>query len=675
MVTLNQPKMKRYTTSFDIAVLCRELNVKLKDYYVNNIYQTDPYTLLITLNKPGAQPLQLITESGKRIHITTRMVERPKAPSNFCSALRKHLVNGRILKIEQDNFERVVRISIAQREETFQLIIELFSKGNILLTNNEGKILQALTYKRMKDRKILRGEKYQLPPSSGLDPRSITFQQLSRLKESKDEVVKALTRLIAIGGFYAEEILLSAEIDKTLPSQKLTEDQLKKLHQAIRELKEKLDNPRPRIIYDESGSPIDFTPFPLKIYSKNPVKAFPSINETLDEYFTKIAFETGVEELKQKYEAQIAEQQRILNEQTSKLNELEEKISRNQKIGELIYKNISNLQTLTDNIKNKKQSGQNWQQIQIELEKEKKAGKYPQTIFESLNPTNQTLSVKIEGLYFELELKKSIYENASKYYDEAKQMREKLTALKKAIEETNQKINSIRRDETSAISKIEEPAIIRETAWYEKYNFFLSSDGFIVVGGKDASSNEALIKRYTDPDDIVVHTDVTGAPFVIIKTQGKIPSKITLFEAAQFAACHSRAWREQFGSIDVYWVKPNQVTKAAPTGQFLSKGAFMVYGHRNYIRNVPLRLGIGLKTDERTGFIAGPLSALKENVKYRFEIGPGDEKARDLALKIKYMLMGAAPKEIKDKVRKIPIEKLISLIPYGKGKIVSSNIS
>ena len=127
--------------------------------------------------------------------------------------------------------------------------------------------------------------------------------------------------------------------------------------------------------------------------------------------------------------------------------------------------------------------------------------------------------------------------------------------------------------------------------WYEKFRWFTSSDGFLVVAGKDTVSNEVLIKKYTTQEDVVFHAEITGSPFVVIKSEGKPVSEQALREAGEFAASFSRAWRENAGTADVYWVKVDQLSKSGPSGESVPHGAFFVVGKRNWTRNTPLRVG------------------------------------------------------------------------------------
>ncbi|MEM3736476.1 MAG: ribosome rescue protein RqcH [Candidatus Bathyarchaeia archaeon] len=657
--------MKESLTAFDIVVLSRELDSELSGYYIDNIYQVNPSTLVLKLNKPGDTTKQLVLRSGRCAYTTKYELEKPKTPSVFCSALRKYLTNSKIQNIGQHDFERLIYITASKPNQTYRLIVELFSKGNIILLGSEDEILHALSYRKQKDRVILRRERFIYPNPSGLDPRSLQLKDLARIREIKGSVIRALTRLLAIGGLYAEEFVLSAGIDKNAECDRLTDAELNRLYEAISKTVEKLDHPEPCIVFNEAGETLDVTPFPLQFYSALSVKRFTSLNEALDEYFTRLAFEGEVRRRVSDYEVKIAEQQRILMEQTSKLTELKGEAEICRRIGEYIHSQSYELQNLIDWVNRQRQTGKSWSQIEEEAKKDE----HISSALISIDQAKKSLKVKSEAGDFHLELDKSIYENASAYYQRSKQLQEKIKSVEAAIGETKRRIEGIRAEVPKELETLERPQQLPEKKWYEKYRFFTSSEGFLVVCGRDASSNEALIRRYVEEGDLVLHADLPGSPFAVIKTGGRAPSEVTIAEAAQFTVSYSRAWREGLGSADAYWVKASQVSKKAPSGEYLSKGAFMIYGPRNYLHGLPLMLAIGVKVDGKPEIVSGPLTAVRAITQSYIGIMPGDLSAKELASHIRAKLVSKLPRELGIKVAKLPLESFIALIPFGKAQL------
>jgi hypothetical protein len=190
------------------------------------------------------------------------------------------------------------------------------------------------------------------------------------------------------------------------------------------------------------------------------------------------------------------------------------------------------------------------------------------------------------------------------------------------------------------------------------------------LGGRDATTNEILVKKHTEPSDIVFHADIVGAPFVVIKTEGKTPSEQIMQEAAQLASSYSRAWREMLHAIDVYWVHPEQLSKSPPPGQYLKKGAFIIRGKKNYVRNAPLRVAIGiLMKENHAAVIGGPPEAIKKQTNLCVEVVPGQQTSSTLAKHMRKLLAEKAPTEWWKQILETSLEEFQSFIPSGKGEI------
>jgi len=668
--------LKKTLTSFDVAVVVLELKEQLEGAHIQNIYQIQGKTLILKLHQPNQPPLTLLTELGKRLHLTSYLLKKPQKPPSFCMALRKHLRNGIIAEISQYEFERVVIIRVRTKGGEFKLFLELFSDGNLILVDAEGVIQQAFTFKKMRDRNILRGERFQQAPSSGKNPLRIKLSDLLELKKFKGlEVVRALTKFLSIGGLYAEEILLRAEVDKNTMSEELEDDDLKKMFAALTEIISHLETRKfePCIIVDERGEWVDVVPIRFRRHEGFRCKKFEKFNEALDEYYAKAFVERGVTVVAEKVEQEIARQQRMLRKQQEALEEARREAERVRKVGDKIYAHFHQLQAFLQRIMDEKRSGKTWQEIVSKIEEEKRKGKAPSVYFESLDTKKLILNLSIDGLAFSLKIRNSVQENAATYYNRAKKAERKVKGAEKAIEETLSRIEKLRQEKKVAVEKGGKPIEKRrKKAWYEKFRWFYTSENLLVVGGKDAVTNEILIKKHMDPHDLVFHADIIGAPFVLIKTEGKTPSQQSIREAAQLAASHSKAWKAKFSAIDVYWVRPDQISKTPPSGQYLKKGAFIIRGKKNYVRKTPLRLAIGVDVTATTPtVIGGPTEAVKSRTNIYVEIAPGDLSSSKLANKIRQILKQKGSKSLQEKVSKISIEEIQEFIPFGKGRISS----
>lgn len=227
-----------------------------------------------------------------------------------------------------------------------------------------------------------------------------------------------------------------------------------------------------------------------------------------------------------------------------------------------------------------------------------------------------------------LDVTKSVEENAQHYFEQAKRARRKAKGAEKAIIAYKE----------PRMREVPAPRVrtVRKREWYEKYRWCRSSDGLLMIAGRDATTNEILIKKHTQEGDIVFHTDMAGSPFVVVKADGEVPDR-TIDEAAQFCASFSRAWKNGLSALEVFRVAPDQVTKEAQSGEYLPKGAFMIRGKTTYRRS-PLRVAIGIDPDGRV--VAGPPSAVAQQCEQSVELLQGNAKSSDVAKEVRRRIGG-----------------------------------
>lgn len=680
---------KKGFSSVDIAIIVRELEDIIANSRINKIYQYDKSTIVLKIHKKDNPQIRLVMEAGKRIHLTSYILTPPKNPPGFCMALRKHLSGAWIDKIEQFAFERIVLLYLRKKVGNWKLVLELFGEGNIILTDGKDKILQAMIFKKMRDRNILRNEIYQFPPSTSKNPFTIKKEEIKQglNEKGKIEIVRALARLLGVGGVYSEEILSRANIEKTKLCENLTNSDFQAIFDSMQDVLSSIKNLKtnPSLIMDENNKIIDVIPIKLKRYEKYKFKPLKNFNEAVDKFYLrdtaqKKATSGGKTD---KLSKKLQQLERIIDEQKKVLEEQKKNITQNKTFGDTIYTHSNELQILLKIFSINNRAGKNWTTLFKEVMNAKMEGKTPANLVETFDSRNLLANMNIKGIQFTLNLRKNIFENAAKYYDLSKKAKQKsdgaFAALKislKRHEDLKQKLKliiDIDEEKPEQILSELEKTKIKSKKWYEKFRWFRTSDNFLVVAGKDSVSNEVLIKKYTDPQDPVFHADITGAPFVVIKVKEKIASEKSLSEASEFAAALSRAWREGAGTADVYWIKPDQLSKSGPSGEYVPRGAFVVHGKRNWVRNVPLKLAIGLiNSDPDLTFIGGPVSSIKTLTKYYVILIPGDVKGKEILKITMQSLIVKLPKNLKEKILKTSFEQIREFIPYNKGRITNN---
>ena len=241
-----------------------------------------------------------------------------------------------------------------------------------------------------------------------------------------------------------------------------------------------------------------------------------------------------------------------------------------------------------------------------------------------------------------INIRKSIYENINELYEKIRELKNKKKRIEELIKENEEKLKNI-EEEIKIEKKKEEKK--RNKKWYEKFRWMFTSNNFLLICGLDANTNEILIKKYLEKDDLVFHADIVGSPFGILKN-GQNAKENDIYESAKFVGSFSRAWKNKLSSIDVYYVYPDQVSKKAPSGMYIKKGSFMIYGKKNYLK-VKLEIALGFKD-------YNIYPGVPENIVNKFEnyviLIPGNRRPLDIA------------REISEKF-KIDINEIVRYIP------------
>ena len=89
----------------------------------------------------------------------------------------------------------------------------------------------------------------------------------------------------------------------------------------------------------------------------------------------------------------------------------------------------------------------------------------------------------------------------------------------------------------------------------------------------------------------------------------------SILEVSQATVSFSRSWKDSLSSSDAYWVLSSQLKKGAPTGQFLPKGSFVIEGKRNFVKNLEIKLAIGLSfIGDKPLLLIGPYNTVKKKI-------------------------------------------------------------
>ena len=468
-----------------------------------------------------------------------------------------------------------------------KLIIEIFANGNLILVNKTDNKIIRATEMRSWASRKIR-PKYEYDyPPSPINPFKINAEDI-RFYLGQKEVVKILASDFGFGGEFAEKICEKIGIDKNSKDKKDAD----KIYRFLRKIE----------------------------------KDFPElddINENLQKEFDKHLKEVELfaSDIKDKLGA-------IKKSQEKKLEEFVKMENTYRIYAESIYDSYATFDNKLTRLRELLEQKMPQEEIEERLEVK---------FFPEKN------EVLIKGV--PIDYKKSLEENANDYYNLAKKMKSKIEGLEEAKKDIDKK--KLKEEKKQKEKKIEK----KSKQWYDQFRWFKSSDGFLVVSGKDAKTNEKLIRKYMKDNDLVFHTDITGSPFTLVKNPEKkeIP-ETTIREAAEFCGSYSKAWKIGISLVDVYYISPDQVKKEGG----LPTGSFMIYGKREWIRQIPTRIAVGDRDGE---VIYGSPSLVKKVCGSFVEIIPGEKSVKEIHEKIKVKVG-------------VSLDKLQRIVPYGKGEAV-----
>lgn len=653
--------MNQQLSALDIYTIVYELQ-DLIGGYIDKIYQISSEEILVRVNNRTTKQKEILyAHSNGLFFRTDKSFETPMKPSTFAMTLRKHINNGRIIEIQQHEFDRIIKI-IIQKKEQYILLFELIPNGNMILLNQEQRIIIPLKHQHWSHRTIRINTTYQPPPSQ-VNPFTITKEEFdSIVKDSDADLVRTLAVKVSLGGRYAEELCNQVEIPKETPTRNLSDAQQKKIYDQLQQFlapfKEHDFSPT-LIIHSENKKEI--IPLPFTMYKEKDKKPVNSFSEGLEE-ITDITIKQIDEP--SPYEKKKEKLFRQKKQQEKAIHEFDEEIKKKKHQGNVIYLHYNTIEQLTSEIqKNRKLLTKEELSALVNNTKMVKDFSYDSPFLTLELPDEHQQPTLIQ-----IDYRKNTAENAKRLYEKSKKMMQKKQGAITALNQTKQKINALEKQQEKQVNQEKKQnqhkQSLQKQFWFEQYRWCIASNGNIMLGGKDAKTNDQLIKKQLENGDRYAHADIHGAPSCIVKNKdiggNSIPiTEETLKELCTFSACYSKAWK-QFVEAQAYWVLPEQVSKTPQSGEFVPRGGFIIRGKRNYC-TCALQLGVGCITiDGVKKIMGGPSSAIKKWCNPYVIIEPGTKKSSTIAKEIAELL-DSSPTEIQQ------------VLPPGEIHIISTS--
>ncbi|CAN1806302.1 Ribosome quality control complex subunit NEMF [Linum perenne] len=344
-----------------------------------------------------------------------------------------------------------------------------------------------------------------------------------------------------------------------------------------------------RKMYDE------FCPILLNQFKTREHVKFDTFDAALDEFYSKI-------------ESQRSEQQQKAKEE-SRVLKLRKEVDQFVKMAELIEYNLEDVDAAILAVRVALAKGMSWEDLARMVKEERKSGNPVAALIDQLHLERNCMTLLLSNNLdemdddektlpadkVEVDIALSAHANARRWYEMKKKQESKQEKTVKAHEKAFKAAERKTRMQLSQEKAVATISHMRKVHWFEKFNWFISSENYLIISGRDAQQNEMIVKRYMSKADLYIHADLHGASSTVIKNhrpEQAVPP-LTINQAGCFTVCHSQAWDSKIVT-SAWWVYPHQVSKTAPTGEYLTVGSFMIRGKKNFLPPHPLIMGFGL---------------------------------------------------------------------------------
>ncbi len=335
------------------------------------------------------------------------------------------------------------------------------------------------------------------------------------------------------------------------------------------------------------------------------MKEFETFDTACDEFFSLVESQRRVAAHDAQVKAVMSKVDKVKRDNERRLEELQHAEQLNLTKAQLIQDNLADVDAVIAVINSMLAQGMDWAQLRALVKTEQRTGNPVANLIRHLRMDQNCVIVLLSNhdeadvskpmVEVEIDLSLNARKNAQDYFD---QRRKAVQKHEKTGAAAIKAIKGAERKAAAEIVKVKEVSAVkveRQPLWFEKFCWFITSENFLVLSGHDAQQNEILVKRYLRKGDLYVHADAHGAASTIIKANdpGTPIPPLSIAEAGAMTVFRSSAWSSKMVT-SAYWVNPDQVSKSAPSGEYLSKGGFMIRGRKNFLPANQLIAGFGI---------------------------------------------------------------------------------
>ena len=653
--------MKDKLSNIDVFYIVRELQ-KYLSCRVNNIYEQNSKSFILKLDyEKTKEKIFLQLYSGFRLSLLPKKPEDCiLIPKSFCAKLRKHVKNKRVVSIKQLGFDRIIDFQFGDEDFAYHIILEIYARGNIILTDHQYNILHLL--RRYDDQDNLKIAVNHIYPWQNFDhynylktEPSDLYQWIITEREKlegnkkinlKQFLIRGNSPISSIGPIIITHCLLQAGTNPNTKVKKGKENiTLQMIQDFWLKIQQFFENNifhqlsqtnQGFILLDKDKKYKEYLAFLFLQYQEKEKIVFNSFLEAITHYYQTSIEEKNTSQKNEKITKKINKVERVKQDISGRLEKFSKKIDFNQKNADWITNNTQLIDNLISKINLEIEHGNREKEI---TEKHSQVSK--------VNLLDKKITLD-NGVSLDLNL--NAYQNVTNLYTDKKkcQAKKKKTEIEgeKALQRVIKRNKTEDTKKKNAFScKIEE-----KEYWFQQFHWCFTPNKLLFICGKTAEQNDMVVKRYMNKHDLYVHGDFHGSPSGVIQNPDKVEIPIKdIICAGNFLICKSKCWKNS-SFQNIYYVNPEQVSKTAPSGEYMGTGSFMIRGKKNFLSRPTFELGLGLlfvdnhlsgpehhlyqkfvenpQKEQETTYcvpVCAPYSSLA-NYKYKIKIKPGKQK-------------------------------------------------
>ena len=557
-----------------VSAIKAEIEDKILGGRIDKVYQPEKDEIILGIRSMGQAYKLLLTSnaSNPKFHFTQTNPSNPMTPPLFCMVMRKHLQSGKIIKIEQPDFDRILNIYVESLNElgdysVKKLVLEIMGRhSNIILTDENNTILDCIKHighDTSSVREVLPGREYTLPPSQGkintLELDNNNFNEVLENNPSFEIQSVIYKNYTGISPIAASEICYRANVNGSTPVEALTDIQKEIVFNKFAELVEDIKANRfyPESITNEKGKTIDFSPIEMTQFNGLEIKKYTSISELIESFYANRDFAYRIGQKTQDLRKLITQNiERCIRKKDIQMQTLRSIKNRDELRlkGELLTANIYSIKKGMTTVELPNYYSENQELVAIELDSNKTPSENAQKYYKAYNKAKRTFEA----------LKDQIKSND----EELAYLESVLTSVNNCTDE--QDVKEIRRElrEEGYVKKVKNQK--DKSKKHSVPLHFISQDGFDIYVGKNNIQNDELTLKFARPRDIWMHTKNIPGSHVIIVANGQTIPDTTLNEGAMLSAFYSKA--KNSSKVPVDYTEKKNVKK--PNG---SKPGFVIY--------------------------------------------------------------------------------------------------